>query len=130
MRQDYKLLYAAKSNSDLTEGRGYSVYYLGETRSTAERLGKYKGVQGYDCEVVEIYLTKICNQWHIPLNYVTVCPASIDDLEKEKERLVKIKEENIRKGLVQKLNGIELTEEEIDLLISSKVLNAGFDGYL
>lgn len=52
-------IYGAESNSDLTEGKGHSIYYLGETRSTAERIGKGKDVQGYDCKVVEIELGQL-----------------------------------------------------------------------
>lgn len=64
---DIKVVYGVYSNTDLTEGRGReNLIRLAETKATAIRLAKKKGVMGSDGYVRPVVLFKILNTWYKP----------------------------------------------------------------
>lgn len=52
--QSRRTVYVAWTNTDLTEGRGYSFpLCVAESKETAERLGRGKYVMGGDCPITQ-----------------------------------------------------------------------------
>lgn len=63
-------------NSDLTEGRGYSVItHVCESPTTAARLGKGKSTQGCDGSVEKAVAVKVGNRWLVPWQITPESPA-------------------------------------------------------
>lgn len=63
--------WAVMTNSDLTEGRGYQFpLAVCEKRATAERLGKKGGVQGADCDLVEVEVFIFDQKYYGPVRLV------------------------------------------------------------
>ena len=62
-----KTVWIAWSNTDTTEGRGWSVpLYISDCRATALRLGRKGAVMGSDCEVTPFQAIKIDGNWLAP----------------------------------------------------------------
>ncbi len=102
--QDFKMVFVAWSNSDLTEGRGYSIpYAVCESKSTALRLGRKKSVQGSDCRVTREIALKVDGKW--------LGPTRIERSSKEDdagdERIAK------RIAAIEKAKAAGLTADEI-----------------
>ena len=73
-----KMAYAAYTNTDLNEGRGYEeVLVICEMKATAARIGKKKYVQGGDCPVRPIKLYKYGNSWFGPVQVEQPSDADI-----------------------------------------------------
>ncbi len=106
---DFKTLWAVRTNSDLTEGRGreYIKHYC-ECHSTAIRLAKSQYVMGTNCPVEKQTLVKIngSNDWW---GIVRVETPTEDDLEREKFF-------EIRDKAFKKARDLGLSMEEIDAL--------------
>ncbi len=86
-----KVVYGVYSNTDLTEGRGReNLIRLAETKSTAIRLAKKKGVMGSDGHVRPVVLFKILNTWYKPTStgdsYYDVERPTEADVHAEKRR--------------------------------------------
>lgn len=71
--------YVVVSNTDLTEGRGFSVH-LGYTESLqcARRLAKGKGVQGTDAYVQKCRLYQIEGDLYGPITFTRPTPEDIE----------------------------------------------------
>ena len=103
-----KPVWVVWQNTDLTEGRGWErVLHVCESKETALRLGRGRGVQGSNCNISEGLAYKIEGMldWYVPGN---IEPESQDDasrriLREEKDRVL------------AKARSV-LTEEEISLL--------------
>lgn len=95
------------TNSDLTEGKGGKVVlHHCESRSTAVRLAKGKGVQGSNAQICDGVLFKIDGLWYgevIPKQQTTEDHTL--DIEREKYREAK-----------RKAEAAGLTSDEIKLL--------------
>lgn len=65
--QESKSVWVAWTNTDCTEGRGYSVpLHVAESYEAALRLGRRGSVQGSDCDVSECVAVKVNNTWLVP----------------------------------------------------------------
>lgn len=121
MAHETKIVYAAVSNTDRSKGCGEQVYMFGETQSTAIRIGRGQDVQGYDCKVVPVEITKM-NEWMIPFKYIRVHSATQDDLDEEAKHQQAIKDEDTRQSLIDKLRHVDLTYEEVAWLVKKNIL--------
>ena len=78
-----KKVWIAWTNSDLTEGRGYSFpLAISESRSCALRLGKKMGVMGTDCMVEGFEAIQVDGRWLAPFRFEP--PEDIDILDDKK----------------------------------------------
>ena len=102
-----KSVWVAWTNSDLTEGKGFSKpYAVCELRATAVRLGRGKGVQGADCLVTQEFalMAEEYPCWLVPGSIKS--PNRADILEQEKyDKYVRAKNKAIECGL--SLNDLE-----------------------
>ena len=99
--------YVVRSNSDLTEGRGYHISIaLCESKSTAIRIGKGKYVQGLDCPVDEVAAIKLDGKWYVPLDAVRIEKATDAD-----------KQADAKAQAIKKARALGLDEVSIQLLI-------------
>ena len=99
-----KKIYLVKTNTDLTEGRGfqYPIAYC-EILATAKRLAKGKGVMGSDANVVEYTCIKVNGEWVAPFNLVT---PSQEDVGKQKKI-------DARNEAIKKAKEAGLSDEDI-----------------
>ncbi|EPV7104195.1 hypothetical protein ACV9XY_000195 [Citrobacter freundii] len=104
----YKDVWLVVGNTDLTEGRGFSVIlHVCDSKETAERLGKKKYVQGSDCPVEKSKAFLINKRWHVPGEII---PESDNDC-----RLRMAREK--RESVISKMREQGFSEEEIQALI-------------
>lgn len=100
-------VFIAWTNTDLTEGRGAQIpLCICASRTTAERRGRGKYVQGTDCNVTEEIGIKYKNQWYYRGHLIL--PSSDDTLNDAK---AKEREEILDKAL-----SLGLTQEDIEKL--------------
>ena len=100
------------NTTDRTEGRAPNYpEYVCMSKTTANRLASGRYIQGSDCPVREVSIFKNNGWWFAPtkLEYPSKGDLKLDqEREKTASEIKKIKE---------KLNGISLTKEEIQLLL-------------
>jgi len=102
-----KEIFIVWTNTDLTEGRGYSIpIEYCETRATAQRLAKKRGVQGSDADVRPFQAIMHNNQWCAPFNLQN---ATKDDLQTQ----AKLDE---RERIARKAIDLGISEAELMLL--------------
>lgn len=83
-----KTVWIAWTNSDLTEGRGYSYpLAISESRACAIRLGRNCSVMGTDCYVEPFESHYIGGRWLAPVRFDTPEPIDIEDDKKHEARL-------------------------------------------
>jgi hypothetical protein len=87
-----KKLYATWSNTDLTEGRGNQyVISVSETKTTAERLGAKRYVQGTDCPVTEETSVRIDGgPWLVPADINAATQIDIAEEKRLQQRLAAV----------------------------------------
>ena len=128
MKQEFKLpnatavkkVYAAMTNSDLTEGRGQQyALCICESRSTAIRMGKKQNVQGSDCHVLEVDAFYVPNVgWFTPGAYI--CSPTGDDMKEDKARAEKVEKAKFNKCLIEKLKENKpLDESELKIILKN-----------
>lgn len=99
--------YVAWTNTDLTEGRGFTVpFCVCACRSTAERMGKGASIQGSNCTVTEEECFVSNGTYYGPIRLVY--PSSEDEvLERKREEKERAEAKALQLGLSQ---------EDIDIL--------------
>lgn len=101
---EHKNVWLTTVNSDLTEGRGYSVVtHVCESPTTAKRLGKGKSTQGCDGEVRQAIAVRVGREWLVPWRIEEETPA--DKLAREKIEA--------RDLVIEKMRAQGFSEEEI-----------------
>lgn len=99
--------YAVYNNTDLTEGRGWTIpQHICKLRATAHRKASGAGVQGSDAEVRRVKLLKIGSDWYGPVHVHG--PTAADEAS-EKQLIA-------RQQLVDKALELGLTMEDINAL--------------
>ncbi len=113
-------VFVAYINSDLTEGKGFSIpLVVCQTKTTAMRLGKGKNVQGSNALVRPVDLIEIeengVAKWYAPVDKcLNIILPSKQDREVEKQNAT-------REKLIQKAKDLGLSDEEITLLQEVKM---------
>jgi hypothetical protein len=108
-------VYVAYVNSDLTEGKGFSVpLVVCELKETAERLGKGKNTQGSNAVVRPVDLIEITEgsvaKWYAPFEEcIQLHAPSKEDTDLYKKRMRK-------ERIIQKAKDAGLSEREIKIL--------------
>lgn len=103
--------YAAYINSDLTEGRGYQYpLAISLVKTTCERIGAGKHVQGGDAEIITVKLFKIEDMWYGPIKLEY---PSVEDTKIEMDLLR-------RTFILEKARRAGLSDEEINVLKGSQ----------
>ncbi|HDW3183888.1 TPA: hypothetical protein RMM43_000740 [Escherichia coli] len=106
---EHKNVWLTTVNSDLTEGRGYSVVtHVCESPTTAKRLGKGKSTQGCDGEVRQAIAVRVGREWLVPWRIEEETPA--DKLAREKIEA--------RDLVIEKMREQGFSEEEILSLLA------------
>lgn len=102
-----EILWAVKTNTDLTEGRGREyVKAFCKLRATAIRLSKKGYVQGGDCPVAPIEVLLLDGKRVLPASVILVQEPTPDDEAMEKRLIAK--EEALAKA-----KSLGLTDDEI-----------------
>lgn len=110
MSQEKKMLWAVRTNTDLTEGRGRQyVLHFCEIEATANRLAKGGYVQGCDCPVDQVEVLVLDGQHVLPVSLINVVKPSRED-EAVEARLI------ARRAALEKAKAAGLSEDEIKLL--------------
>lgn len=106
-------LYVIKTNTDLSEGRGY-IYPLAvcSSMTTATRLARGKYIQGGDCPIEEVETITIGSKRYLPFDAVPIQWPTNEDRDNDRR---KTKLETKLK-LLSKLRLLGLTDEEISIL--------------
>lgn len=112
---DTNHVWVAHTNTDCTEGRGYEVpICVTKLKSTAQRLGKGRYVQGSDSPVAKVPLLVVDGVEFVPLLSVAyVVPPTREDE-------VLAKEEDYYEQAVKRLRSLGATDEEIKALSKAK----------
>lgn len=107
-------LYVVRTNTDLTEGRGYPLYiYHCSTEVTARRLARGRGVMGSNADVVEVDLLEYEGKEYIPFWAVSVEYATEQDIATQ----IHI---DTKREAIQKAKAAGLTDAEIAVLTNTK----------
>jgi hypothetical protein len=107
MIENTKPVWVAWTNTDLTEGRGWTYpLFVCESITTARRLGKGRSVQGSNCTITEELALFIEKMWYVP---------GVIQTESEEDKKKRLLEEEVKK-VKRKAADLGLTEEEIALL--------------
>lgn len=105
--KDVVTVWTVWTNTDLTEGRGYSfVYAFCKTEATAKRFARGCGVMGSDGDITEEKAYLINGKWNSLI--LIKCPN-------EEDKKIDIQLQNKRDALA-KAKSLGLTEEEIQAL--------------
>lgn len=65
--QDHKTVYVAWTNTDLAEGRGYTIpLAVADLEATAIRMGRAGSVQGSNCNVSSVTAVRVGGHWLAP----------------------------------------------------------------
>jgi hypothetical protein len=105
-----KAVWIAWTNADLTEGRGSpSPLFVCASRTTAERLGRGKGVHGSDCQVKPSVAYNIAGLWVAQCRLETLSLA-----DTQQDTLIAAKEA-IRSKMLQ----AGITEAEMAVLLET-----------
>lgn len=111
--QKKQVLWAVRTNTDLTEGRGRQyVAHFCKLEATANRLAKRGYVQGSDCPVGPVEVLVLDGKHVLPVSLINVVEPSRED-EVEEMRIV------ARKAALDKAKAAGLSEDEIKLLAGS-----------
>jgi hypothetical protein len=112
------VLYAVITNTDRTEGRGYEyIKHLCYKEVTAQRLGKGNYIQGVDCPIIKIPIIKLMGgDIVVNIDYLGVDSPSCEDLDKIKRDEQAQSRANRRAILLDRLDQLGFTEEQITLL--------------
>lgn len=103
-------LWAVKTNTDLTEGRGRQhVKHFCRTRATALRLARNGYVQGTDCPVDQVEVICLDGKYVLPLSLIQVVEPTKED-EATEALLIE------RQRALEKARAAGLTDAEIKLL--------------
>lgn len=106
--QDFKPVWVAWTNTDLTEGRGFSVpYAVAESYEAAVRLGRKGSVMGSDCDVSQCLAVKVNHSWLVPGR---IMPENEEDKKLRKAREAK-------EAALEKAKAAGLSEDDIAALI-------------
>jgi hypothetical protein len=104
-----KTFWIAWTNTDTTEGRGWAYpLVISESRATAIRLGKKRGVMGGDCSVTPFESVKLDGRWLFPA--LLSEPNTVDLLEDWKYAQ--------REDAIKKVRAAGIDEETIKSLIN------------
>jgi len=112
-----KTVHVAWTNTDLTEGKGYSYpLYVCESPETATRLGKGKSVQGSNCTVTPEVAVMLEGKyyWLIP-GYVH--PESKEDTQARKIREAEETKKEARIAAIERAKALGLSEEDVNILM-------------
>lgn len=97
--QQEKQVFAAYTNTDLTEGRGCErLLVICELKATALRIGRKKHVQGGDCPVRPLTLYRHGNLWYGPVQVEQSTDAD-KKLEADAQNLASVLEKAKSLGL-------------------------------
>lgn len=109
-----KTFWLATTNSDLNEGRGHDVpIALCETRPTAVRLAKGRGVQGSNAHVEPIQTVNIDGAWFVPQRVAKFERATSEDLaavaqqERREAAEAKAREAGLSEAEIRAIKGVE-----------------------
>jgi len=106
--QDSKPVWVAWTNTDCTEGKGFTVpCVIAESYEAAERLGSGRNVQGSNCHVTESLAVKINNTWLIPGRI-----SQENDADKKKRRM-----REAREAALEKAKKAGLTPDDLAALV-------------
>lgn len=109
--QETKPVWVATVNTDLTEGRGYSVILaVSESKATVIRVGKGKNTMGTDANIHAMTAVKVNNTWLYPVEPLKPT-ADDEEADYRQSKLDKIAE---------KARAAGLTDADLDLLRSAK----------
>lgn len=114
-----RAVYGVYSNTDLTEGRGReNLIRLAETKTTAIRLAKKKGVMGSNGHVRPVVLFKILNTWYKP----TSTGDSFYDVERPTEADVHAENKRLaHQRAIEAAKAAGLSDEHIKALSGGDV---------
>ena len=106
------IAYCAWTNTDLSEGRGKKVpFAISQLRTTAQRLGRGKGVGGRDCVVEEVEIYDIDGKLFGPIyiHFPTVEDSKLEEkLENHDSSMLELTklglDETQIKRIVSKIN--------------------------
>jgi len=102
-----EILWAVKTNTDLTEGRGREyVKAFCKLRATAIRLSKKGYVQGTDCPVDPVEVLLLDGKRVLPASIILVQEPSHDDEVMEKRIIAK-------DAALAKAKSLGLTDDEV-----------------
>ena len=102
-----EILWAVKTNTDLTEGRGREyVKAFCKLRATAIRLSKRGYVQGSDCPVEPVEVMLLDGKRVLPASVVLVQEPNFDDEATEKRIIA-------GEDALAKAKGLGLTDDEV-----------------
>ena len=112
-----KTVFAVRTNTDLTEGRGYEYYeFFCEIEATAKRLAKKNYIMGTDSPVSEVKAYFINSSWYLPSNIIK---PSVYDIEKQAE-IDKMNElKNAKNNIFKKMREAGFSDDEISILTKS-----------
>lgn len=112
--------YVVWTNEDLTEGRGAQVpiavcLFL----STARRLAKKEGVQGFDADIYETTVEWIPGEYSKPGYYqgpINLIKGTLEDIQTEAELQRNLKKTEAKEALLERIKKAGFNDEEIELL--------------
>ncbi|NJM13726.1 MAG: hypothetical protein HC889_19400 [Synechococcaceae cyanobacterium SM1_2_3] len=118
MISESRTLYAAITNTDGTEGRGYEYpIAVCESPITASRLGKGRYVQGDDCRVMPLQMIKIEGKWYVEIAAILIIRPSDDDLAEQAEIERKEAAKAARNAAIAKARAAGLSDSDIEALM-------------
>lgn len=108
--QKKEILWAVKTNTDLTEGRGRQyVAHFCKIQATANRLAKRGYVQGTDCPVDAVEVLVLDGKHVLPVSLINVVHPTRED-EAEEARIL------ARGAALDKAKAAGLSDDDIKLL--------------
>lgn len=113
---DFTQGYSIFTNTDLTEGRGYTIVdkvNVSTNFYTATRLSYKRGIQGSNAEVTKVDLFRYKGLLYGPVNLELPTSAEIESEKKENLRQAQLA---AKSELLQKLAKLGITDKELDLL--------------